>query len=65
MHQLWSEYIVALIGLRPQDVQNGLVSCEKYDAAMQSSLCSKLVKADFSGAKVEVVNAKNLSMIGL
>jgi ribonuclease P protein subunit POP4 len=42
-----------------------LISEAKYDAALQASLCAKLVKADFSGAKVKVVNSKNPSMIGV
>ena len=28
-------------------------------------MCSKLAKADFTGARVEIVNAKNLSLIGV
>ena len=54
-----------MAGLRPQDIKDGLISEGKFDAAIQTSLCSKLAKADFSGAKVEVVNAKNTTMIGL
>jgi ribonuclease P protein subunit POP4 len=31
---------------------------------VQTSLCAKLTKADFSGAKVKIVNAKNSELIG-
>jgi len=31
----------------------------------QSNICSKMVKADYSGAHVKVVNAKNKCLIGV
>ena len=35
------------------------------DGSVQTSLCSRIVKADFSGAKVKVINSKNATMIGI
>ena len=32
---------------------------------MQTSLCGKLVKADFSGANVRIVKSKNVAMEGI
>ena len=51
--------------MRPSDERDGLISDEKYDAQAQTSLCGKLVKADFSGAKIQVIEAKNKTLIGL
>lgn len=65
MHALWNEYITALIGMRPSDERDGLISEERYDAQVQTSLCSKLIKADFSGAKIQVIEAKNKTLIGV
>ena len=31
---------------------------------MQTSLCSRLVKADYSGAKVKIVKSKNPAIVG-
>ena len=62
MHNLWSQYITILLQLRPADRENGI---DTADAAMQTSLCAKLTKADFSGAKVKVVKAKNKQLEGL
>jgi len=65
MHALWNEYIVALMGLRASDLQGGLILSDAYDANMQASLCAKLVKADFSGARVQVIKASNTCMVGV
>jgi len=32
MNALWNEYITVLIGLRPQDEKDGLISEERFDA---------------------------------
>ena len=42
--------------MRPGEAEKGL---DVKDCSVQSNLCSKLTKADFSGAHVTVVNAKN------
>ena len=51
-----------LLQLRPEDSKKGV---DIKDAANQTSLCSKFVKADFSGAKVLVVLAKNEHLVGM
>ena len=45
-----------VVTVRPEDLQKGV---DHLDAGNQSSICSKLIKADFSGAKVKVVKSKN------
>ena len=44
MNSLWNQYINQLIDFNRDD---------------SNSICSKIVKADFSGAKIKVVKAKN------
>jgi hypothetical protein len=56
MNQLWLEYITILLAMRPGEAEKGL---DVKDCSVQTNLCSKLTKADFSGAHVTVVNAKN------
>lgn len=51
-----------LLALRPAEIKNGI---DLKDCSMQTTLCSKITKADFSGAHLTVVNAKNQTLIGL
>lgn len=61
MNTLWQQYMNQLLCLRPSETQNGL---DTNDCAMQTNICSKLTKADLSGAKTLVVNAVNKTLIG-
>ena len=45
-----------VLQVRPEELQNGL---DIKDPATQSSICSRLIKADFSGAKVKIVKSKD------
>ena len=49
MNCLWNQYIGQLIDSKKDD---------------ENTICSKIVKADFSGAKMKVTNAKNHQLIG-
>ena len=62
MHELWKQYISVLLCLRTSDLENGL---DFNDAAVQASLCGKLVKADFSGSRIKVVKSKNSQLLGV
>ena len=59
MNKLWLQYIALVLQVRPADREKGI---EVKDGGNQTSLCSKLVKADFSGAHVKVVKSKNVSL---
>ena len=48
--------------IRPQELTAGF---DTSDCGVQTNLCSKLVKADFTGAMVKVSNSKNKVMIGV
>jgi hypothetical protein len=37
---------------------------EEFDEAKKDGICQKLIKADFNGAHIQVVNCKNKQMIG-
>lgn len=45
-----------LLAMRPGEAEKGL---DANDCAVQTNLCSKITKADFSGAHLTVINAKN------
>lgn len=49
LNKLWNQYILTLVG-KDENL---------------SSVCSKIVKADFNGALVTVSNSKNSCMIGV
>jgi ribonuclease P protein subunit POP4 len=61
MNKLWLEYITLLLQIRKEDKEKGI---DLDEASVQTSLCGKLVKADFSGAKVKIVKSKNVAMEG-
>lgn len=61
MNHLWQQYITILLQVRPNDLKDGITTS---DAANQASLCGKLVKADFSGSEVEIIKAKNQTLVG-
>lgn len=61
MHQLWLQYIAMVLQVRPDDLKKGI---KVADGSNQSTFCSKLVKADFSGAKVKIVKSKNTQLVG-
>ncbi len=50
-----------LLALRPTEQQAGL---DTNDCATQTNICSKITKADLSGAQTKVVNAVNKTLIG-
>lgn len=50
-----------MLGLRPAEITGGVAL---DDNALTTSICSKLVKADFSGGKIKVVQSKNRELIG-
>ena len=56
MHTLWLQYIEMVLQVRPAEAKDGL---NVKDCSVQNSLCSRIVKADYSGAKVKVVKSKN------
>ena len=62
MNMLWLQYIMTLLQPKQADLDKGLVL---NDVSLQSNFCSKLTKADFSGAHVTIVNAKNKVLIGV
>ena len=45
-----------VLQVRPAEAKDGL---NVKDCSVQNSLCSRIVKADYSGAKVKVVKSKN------
>jgi RNase P/RNase MRP subunit p29 len=53
MHVLWTQYIRVLLGATPDKGKMDLKDCGK-----QQDYCKKLVKADFSGAKILVIKSK-------
>ena len=61
MNSLWLQYISVLLTSRPAEIEKGF---DIKDLGVQTSLCSKLTKADFTGARVKIVNALNTEMIG-
>jgi hypothetical protein len=60
MNNLWQQYIQVLL----QHKQGEKQIFDANDCGIQTSLCSKLTKADFTGAEVKVVNAKNTQLVG-
>ena len=50
LNKLWREYVRALVG---------------EGDCNSASVCAKLVKADFNGASVRVVRAKNQALVGV
>ena len=54
LNKLWGEYISTLLG--KDDLTN---------PGHQTSICSKIVKADLTGARVKVYDSKNKTMIGV
>ena len=61
MNALWLQYITALLQLRKEDKEKGV---DLTEGAIQTGLCSKLVKADFSGARLKIVKSKNSLLVG-
>ena len=61
MNKLWLQYITTVLSVRKDDLIKGI---DVSDGQNQTSLCSKLVKADFSGAKVKIVKSKNQALEG-
>ena len=49
LNKLWNEYIRTLVGKDSE----------------QSSICSKIVKADLNGAQITIVNTKNATQLGV
>ena len=61
MHILWLQYAELLLQV-PQECKDTGINVK--DCSMQTSLCSRLIKADFSGAKVKIVKSKNIEKEG-
>jgi len=61
MNKLWQQYISHLLSLRPEEKKTGL---DTSDCGAQTNICSKITKADFSGAKTKIINAINKHLIG-
>jgi len=61
MNTLWLQYITLLLQVKKEDKEKGI---DIDEATMQTNLCGKLVKADFSGARVKIVKSKNKAMVG-
>lgn len=62
MNKLWLQYITMVLCVRANERENGV---DVHDGQNQTSICSKLVKADFSGAHVKVVKSKNEALVGV
>ena len=52
MNVLWLQYIQTLLG-------NTSAPIDLKDCSIQTSICGKLSKADFSGAKLTVIKSRN------
>ena len=50
-----------ILTVRKDDLVKGI---DITDGSNQTSLCGKLVKADFSGARLKVVKSKNIVLEG-
>ena len=61
MNKLWLQYISMVLTVRKDDLVKGI---NLADGANQTSLCGKLVKADFSGAHVKVIKSRNRALEG-
>ena len=61
MNALWLQYITVVLQVRKDDLTKGI---DVRSGNNQTSICSKLVKADFSGAEVKVIKSKDAAMIG-
>ena len=51
-----------VLQVRPAEAEAGL---NVKDCSVQTSLCSRIAKADYSGAKVKVVKSKNPTQVGI
>lgn len=60
MNHLWQQYVQTL--LDPIMANNTDKAPPGIDSK-KDSICAKMVKADFSGAKIKIVNSKNPQMI--
>ena len=60
MHTLWTQYIKILLGATPEKGKMDLKDCGR-----QQDYCKKLVKADFSGAKILVIKSKTENTEGV
>lgn len=73
VHNLWLGYIQRLLGLIDQNDQinpsflasSSSSASPTLSSANQSAIQSTIVKADFSGAPIRVIRAKNPSLVGL
>ena len=61
MNKLWLQYISLVLQVRKDDLVKGI---DITDGSNQTSLCGKLVKADFSGARLKVIKSKNRVLEG-
>lgn len=61
MNELWLQYIQLLLQCRPEDLAKGL---DVSNFSNQTTICGKLVKADYSGARIKVIKSKNKALEG-